>query len=216
MAQRYTLVAPLYDVVSLEWPVYRSGRVIGIPLLGLSEGDTVLDVGCGTGLNFPLLLEAVGSRGHIVGVDRSSQMLDTARRRLPRTAAHRVDLVCADATSMSTQAGVRDRLGEGPDAILFTYSLSLMHPWQQTWTAATSLARRGTRIVVVDMRLPTGRAAWLGPLARLACRAGGADITAHPWTALAQECVDVTHRAARGGHIQVWAGTWPERPDHPR
>lgn len=210
MSPRYPLVAPLYDVVSLEWPVYRAGRVVGIPLLELSPGDTVLDVGCGTGLNFPLLLDAVGSRGRIVGVDRSPQMLSAARRRLPRAAVHQVDLVQADATTLSRPgSGVEGLLHEGPEAILFTYSLSLMQPWQEAWLAATTLAREGTRIVVVDMALPTGRAAPLAPLARLACRAGGADIAAHPWTRLASQCRDVVHRTAGGGHLQIWAGTWP-------
>jgi len=209
LRQRYTAVAPLYDALSAEWPVYRAGRVRGIPLLRLSEGNSVLDVGCGTGLNFPLLLDAVGPRGQVLGVDTSRDMLRTARRRLGRPPPPNVHLIERDATRLGDLASeVAPLVGRGPDAILFTYALSLMKPWQAAWDGATALARPGTRIVIVDMALPTGRGRLLAPLARMACAVGGADIAAHPWTRLAVECADITHLSARGGHVQIWAGTW--------
>ena len=95
--QRYTSVARFYDLVSAE-PVYRRGRRLAIPLLDLRPGDTVVDIGCGTGLNFPLLAQAVGRQGHVVGIDASTQMLAQAGRRRLGSAAPRVQLVRADAT----------------------------------------------------------------------------------------------------------------------
>ncbi|MEO6414040.1 MAG: class I SAM-dependent methyltransferase [Pedococcus sp.] len=206
MRQRYTSVAPLYDVVSAEWPVYRVGRRLGVPLLHLRPGDTVLDVGCGTGLNLPLLRRAVG-HGTVIGVDSSAQMLAAARRKVPAASAGLVLLRQADATTMADRRHAEPALATGADAVLFTYSLSLMHPWRQAWDQALSLARPGARVVVVDMAVPVGRARLLSPLARLACALGGADIDAHPWQALVEECSDVSHEEAWGGHIQVWAGT---------
>ncbi len=38
MRQRYSTVAPAYTALSAEWPIYRVGRLKGIPLLELSEG----------------------------------------------------------------------------------------------------------------------------------------------------------------------------------
>lgn len=208
MRQPYTWVAPLYDLLSLEWPVYRIGRRLGVPLLRLRPGDTVLDVGCGTGLNFPLLARAVGA-GTVIGVDSSPQMLAAAWRKVPAPAEGAVLLQRADATTMAHLRHDEPSLSDGADAVLFTYSLSLMRPWRQAWEQAMALARPGARVVVVDMANPTGRARLLSPLARLACALGGADINAHPWQALAQECSDVTHLQAWGGHVQVWAGTTP-------
>jgi ubiquinone/menaquinone biosynthesis C-methylase UbiE len=43
-------------------------------------GDTVLDVGCGTGL--PLLQRKVGPSGTIIGIDASAQMLEVADTRV--------------------------------------------------------------------------------------------------------------------------------------
>lgn len=90
--RRYSVVAGWYDTLSLEWPVYRVGRSRGIDALQLRAADRVLDVACGTGLNFPLLRAAVGASGAIVGacgaivgVGANPAMADRARRRI---AAH--------------------------------------------------------------------------------------------------------------------------------
>ena len=53
--------------------------------LALQHGDLVVDIGCGTGLNFALLQEAIGETGRIIGVDLTDAMLEQARQRV---AAH--------------------------------------------------------------------------------------------------------------------------------
>jgi len=78
--------------------VYRAGREAGVRLLGLSPGDTVLDLGCGTGLNFGRLADAVGPGGTVIGLDRSPAMLRMARRRVDSNGWRTVRLVEADAT----------------------------------------------------------------------------------------------------------------------
>ncbi len=208
--RRYTSFAPAYDMLSGERPVYRTGRVSGIGALRLRPGALVLDIGCGTGLNFPLIREAIGPAGRIVGVDASAHMLAQARAKAERRGWRNITLDDADATSL-TPGWLNGHLGahhgpEGADAVLFTYSLSVMTNWPEAWRAATAAARPGARVAVVDLQAPTGPATALTPLARLACILGGSDITAHPWTALERECTDVQAWSLRGGHIQVRAG----------
>lgn len=206
--QRYSVVAPFYDVLSAEWPVYRAGRLRGIPQLRLQPGDSVIDVGCGTGLNLPLLRRAVGDEGAVTGIDASADMLRVARRKV-RPDAGNVRLLHQDATRLGELAPGHVLASRAPvDGILFTYSLSLMRPWHEAWRGALSLARPGTRVVVVDMARPSGLARAFEPMALLACSLGGSDIDAHPWTALAAQCVDISRETLRGGHLQVWAGTW--------
>jgi ubiquinone/menaquinone biosynthesis C-methylase UbiE len=50
--------------------------------LAASPGDRILDVGCGPGFYVAELLDAVGSEGHVVGVDRSEDMLAVAAGRV--------------------------------------------------------------------------------------------------------------------------------------
>ncbi len=210
MRRRYTTMARFYDLLSAEGPVYRAGRLLGIPRLRLGPGSHVVDIGCGTGLNLPLLRDAVGPEGHVTGLDASGDMLRVARDKVGPGGG--VTLVEMDATLLADPGARGPVAGPPADGILFTYSLSLMTPWELAWTGALALAGPGARVVVVDMAPPTGKARVLAPLARLACAAGGSDIEASPWTALARDCVDVSSESARGGHIQVWSGTWPGRP----
>jgi len=42
--------------------------------LPLAQGATAIEVGFGGGLGLPLLLEAVGPQGRVLGVDRSATM----------------------------------------------------------------------------------------------------------------------------------------------
>lgn len=203
---RYTHSAPWYDRVSAE-PIYRVGRERVVPALHLKEGSRVLDIGCGTGLNFPLLLAAVGRSGQVVGVDRNPEMLDVARRKTSQIPPGNVALVQADAEQLDHVATRPDALGAPFDAVLFTYSLSLMDNWEAAWRHATSLVRPGGRAGIVDLGLPRGWARLLDPAARLACLLGGSDINARPWTLLERTAHDLQTWSLRGGHLQVRVGT---------
>jgi ubiquinone/menaquinone biosynthesis C-methylase UbiE len=70
-----------------------------IATLGLKPGHVVLDVGCGTGLSFPLLEESVGPGGRIVGIDQSPDMLLRARARVADRGWQNVTLVEAPAAA---------------------------------------------------------------------------------------------------------------------
>ncbi|MEP6629165.1 MAG: hypothetical protein ABJA89_01785 [Lapillicoccus sp.] len=56
---------------------------------------------------------------------------------------------------------------------------------------------------------PVGAATVWRPLARLACRFGGSDIDAHPWSSLERDLVEVTALSLWGGHVQVRVGAKP-------
>ena len=171
----------------------------------IESGDTVLDVGCGTGLNFALLADAVGSAGRVIGLDRSPQMLKVAQRRIQRANWSNVVLVRADATDF----GLADIGGRPVDAVLTTYAMSLIGDSPAAWARMRAVLKPTARACIVDMQLPAGRARVLAPLARLACVLGGSDIRAHPWTLLTADADadDVEVRSLRGGHIRVVAAT---------
>lgn len=144
----YTTFAGLYDVLSLEWPVYRSGRVAAIAALGLRPGDRVLDLGCGTGLNLRHVQRRIGPTGHIVGLDASPSMLHQAARRARRHGWENVTLVCADAASVDPGRW------EAVDAAIATYALSVIEDWPAAWRTMRRSTRPGGRIAVVDMQDP--------------------------------------------------------------
>jgi demethylmenaquinone methyltransferase/2-methoxy-6-polyprenyl-1,4-benzoquinol methylase len=75
----YTCDAQRYDARTASFGRYRQSAV---DLLPLTCGDVVLDVGCGTGLCFELLVGRVGCTGTVVGVDPAAEMLELAARRV--------------------------------------------------------------------------------------------------------------------------------------
>ena len=209
---RYRFSARFYDLISAEWPVYRAGRVAAIDLLALRPGHRVLDIGCGTGLNFPLVQDRIGPTGSITGVDASAQMLAQAQRRSRTAGWDNVRLIEADATTLDAQAM---DVGGDFDAVISTYALSLMSDWPRVVSVMIAAARPGGRVAVVDMQTPVGPARVWTPLARLACLLGGSDIEAHPWTAIEAALTDVRQVSPRGGHIQVRVGSVPETATGP-
>lgn len=52
--------------------------------LNLKPSDAVLDLCCGTGLDFPFLFRKAGIQGTLVGVDLSSEMLRQAEKRIEK------------------------------------------------------------------------------------------------------------------------------------
>jgi demethylmenaquinone methyltransferase/2-methoxy-6-polyprenyl-1,4-benzoquinol methylase len=86
----YTRHARDYDRLTRAFAGVRRAIVEALPL---SPGEVVLDVGCGTGLCFSMLLEKVGRHGHVVGIDASPQMVEVARERVAQQGWRNVTLV---------------------------------------------------------------------------------------------------------------------------
>ena len=74
-SEAYRSEAGLYDQ---RTDAFRQWRELLIQQLPVRRGDTVLDVGCGTGFCLPLLQQKVGPTGAIIGIDASEQMLQVA------------------------------------------------------------------------------------------------------------------------------------------
>lgn len=74
---------------------------------GLAEGDWVLDVGTGTGILLPLIRQAIGPKGILVGFDFSFKMLEKAKLRpCPGVKI----LINATVESLPFQSGIFDQI----------------------------------------------------------------------------------------------------------
>lgn len=149
--RKYRRNAILYDLVSRR-PTSRA-RTAAVAALRLRQGDTVVDLGCGTGLSFPLLQAAIGPRGHLVGVDVSPDMLRRARRRISEEGWTNVTLV----ESSAEEAGLD---AESADAVLafYTHDIATSRPALERTLAAL---RPGGRFVMAGVKRASGTRAFV-------------------------------------------------------
>src|ERR1700759_1803813 len=160
LIQIYRKKARHYDLTSRLYPVpgypQRAQRLRAVQALGLRPGDTVIDLACGTGLNFPLLQQAVGPGGRIVGVDLTDAMLARAQDRVKANGWSNVSLVQADAAGFGFPAGA--------DAILSTYALTQVPECAEVIAHGAAALAAGGRWAVLDLKVPGQTPGWLAQL----------------------------------------------------
>ncbi|MFC7215494.1 class I SAM-dependent methyltransferase [Saliphagus sp. GCM10025334] len=110
--------AHLYDLLATRTPGIVTLRRQAALACRLEPGDTVVEMGCGTGANLPYLREQVGSEGTVIGLDFTRGVLERAR--VATAEYDNVHVVRADAT----QPPIPDE--DGVDAILATFVVGML------------------------------------------------------------------------------------------
>jgi ubiquinone/menaquinone biosynthesis C-methylase UbiE len=148
IAQRYDRIAGLIGLFDWLFFLPPHLRERAATRLNVAPGARVLEIGCGSGLNFPHLRAAVGPTGKVYGVDFSAGMLRKARELCEREQWSNVEVTQCDALEYIPP--------EPLDAILFGLCYNTMphhlavlrHAWKQL--------RPGGRLVILDGKLPNG------------------------------------------------------------
>jgi demethylmenaquinone methyltransferase/2-methoxy-6-polyprenyl-1,4-benzoquinol methylase len=148
ISQRYNHLA---DIVSFfDWLFFLPPglRKHAVDRLNLKHGDCVLEVGCGTGKNFPFLREAIGPTGRIYGVDLSARMLRQAQKLGDRHHWTNIHLTEGDAANYVVP--------EPLDGVLFSLSYNTMPRHLTVLRRIWKRLRPGGRLVIMDAKLPPG------------------------------------------------------------
>ena len=149
VSRRYDRLADLIPAFDRLLFLPKTLRRKGVEALNLRRGDRVLDVGCGTGVNFSALHEAVGPNGQIFGVDISRGMLRKAENLCGAARWSNICLYECDAADLVLPALL--------DGVLFSLSYNTMSNHRDVLSNVWQQLRLGGRVAIVDARVPPGR-----------------------------------------------------------
>lgn len=201
----YDRIAPGYDALVATYQLLGARRLgaRAIELLDLQPGDTVVDLGCGTGANLDGLARAVGSTGRVVGVDLSPGMLDQARTRPAARKGGPAELVQADIREFILPPDTR--------GVLSTFALEMVPEHDQVVAhASRTLAHHGGRLAVSGLRRPPNWPEWAVRLGLAINRPFGvsrAYTEVHPWESVRRHTHEIAFEAAVLGAVYLCVGT---------
>ena len=197
-SKRYDFSANAYYLLGFREFAYRK---IGVEALNLKKGDTVIEIGCGTGLNFSLLRKKVGPNGNIIGVDLTPEMLEKADKRIRRNGWQNVTLVQSDASEYL--------FPEHIDGIISTFAITLIPEYDRVIQKSAAVLSPNARFVIVDFKKPDKWPMWMIKLFVILTRPFGVSLDIadrHPWESVARYMTIVEFRELYFGGLYLCVG----------
>jgi S-adenosylmethionine-diacylgycerolhomoserine-N-methlytransferase len=155
MDDMYRLQRHIYDITRRY---YLLGRDELIEELRLDAGETVAEIGCGTGRNLVHMARRYPT-ARFFGLDASTEMLQTAQAKVDKAGlADRIPLVHGFAQEFDPRVAFAL---DGPlDRIVFSYSLSMIPPWRESIDHALASLKPGGHVHIVDFGDQAGLPKW--------------------------------------------------------
>lgn len=149
-AGNYDVTANLYYLIGFRETKYRK---MAASRLCLGPGDTAIEIGCGTGLNFKHVMQFIGETGQLIGVDLTDAMLKQAQSRVRKNGWRNIRLVQSDAAQYDFPADI--------NGVFSTFALTLVPEYEAVIERASHSLAEGGRFVLLDFKKPERWPLWL-------------------------------------------------------
>jgi demethylmenaquinone methyltransferase/2-methoxy-6-polyprenyl-1,4-benzoquinol methylase len=151
----YDRISRFYDYFAGRFE--REYAAMALERLSIKEGETVLEIGFGTGHCLQRIAESIGPMGRAHGIDISWGMLGVTRKRLEKAGLlGRVELYCGDAVGLPYHDSTFD-------AVLMTFTLELFDTPEipKVLQEVKRVLKVGGRLGVAGMSKEDGRSTLL-------------------------------------------------------
>ncbi len=198
-AENYDFAVKLYRLLGIKIGKYRK---MTIDSLELSKGDVVVELGCGTGLNFSLVLDAIGSEGKLIGVDITDKMLEQARKRIKKNEWSNVQLVQMDIADYKFPKNI--------DGIFATGAIQYSPEHEKIIERGYNALKTSKKIAILDFKRSNGPARIFAPILLFFTKPFGADkeyIGRCAWKSIEKYFQKTSYFEGWGGFLYISVGT---------
>lgn len=172
-------------------------RAQAISQLELDSTSRVLDVACGTGLNFTLIQNYLKNQGNIIGIDLSSKTLNIAGKRISKNGWTNIELIQTDSAEYQNE--------DNFDAVLCTFAIEIIPSYQDTIDIMINAVKPGGRIAIIGFKTSSWNyfRMFNALFKHISVIFGGLDIGRNTREYSGSRCHEVFYKEVFGGYYYI-------------